>query len=464
MSFDPSSSVSSENNLSYLNQDNEIKPIVIRARRAPTTNDRRFKIGTLWVNQDTNQSYQLTSVSGGLANWVLLGVGAGDLESLTGNSGGAIFPDGSSNINIVGNDLLTVTGSGNTLTITETAGAFPITPFVVGPVGEAGYQTIQSALDAANAAGGGIVGVQPADYTENLTLYDAVHITGLTLADAGGGVNITGIHIPPTAGGFVFNNVRLISATHIFDSVAVGSAHLVIGNAEIFVTNGYTFNLPNWTGKLESFDVNSAVSINDGYVNNTGGAEVDIFNASVGQGSSNTMIISGLFFVGGTDIFCPIDLQTGSFAGVTFSFINNSITFSNNSTGSFNNSSILGGSNAAITMNSSGDFDISSTVVDSMNDPAIDGTGAGTLKITGVDFVDNFNIASTLILDSGTIHGGPVITPFVVGPAPDAPYRTIQSAIDAANTAPGGALVFVQPGTFTEDLTLFEGICVAGSI
>ncbi len=77
MSFDPSSSVSSENNLSYLNQDNEIKPIVIRARRAPTTNDRRFKIGTLWVNQDTNQSYQLTSVSGGLANWRILSAGVG---------------------------------------------------------------------------------------------------------------------------------------------------------------------------------------------------------------------------------------------------------------------------------------------------------------------------------------------------------------------------------------------------
>ena len=72
MSFDPSSSVSSENNLSYLNQEDQVKPIVVRARRAPTTADRRYKIGTLWVNQNANISYQLTSVSAGLANWSVL--------------------------------------------------------------------------------------------------------------------------------------------------------------------------------------------------------------------------------------------------------------------------------------------------------------------------------------------------------------------------------------------------------
>lgn len=273
---------------------------------------------------------------------------------------------------------------------------FPTTPFVVGPAGEAGYQTIQSALDAANAAGGGIVVVQPGDYTENLTLYDAVHITGLTFADAGGGVNITGVHTPPTTGGFVFNNVRLISATDIFNSNAAGSAHLVIGNAEIFVTNGYTFNLPNWTGKLESFDVNAAVGTNDGYVNNSGGSEVDIFECSVGSGTLNTMTVSGFTLGAGANIYCPINFTTGSVIEFDYSFFGNTTTLSNNSTGIFTTSHFSTGANAAITMSSSAAVSILTCVIVSSNNPAIAGAGAGTLTVGGITFGSNSSISGAL--------------------------------------------------------------------
>jgi hypothetical protein len=47
---------------------------------------------------------------------------------------------------------------------------YPITPYVVGPIGQAGYQTIQSAINAANDAGGGIIYIQPGIYTENLNI------------------------------------------------------------------------------------------------------------------------------------------------------------------------------------------------------------------------------------------------------------------------------------------------------
>ncbi len=116
MSFDPSGSVSSENNLSYLNQEDQVKPIVVRAQRSPLTSDRRYKIGTLWINQVANSSFQLTSVAAGIANWVLLGVGAGDLETLTGDGGGAISPDGAGDIILAGGTNLTTAGAGNTIT------------------------------------------------------------------------------------------------------------------------------------------------------------------------------------------------------------------------------------------------------------------------------------------------------------------------------------------------------------
>ena len=47
------------------------------------------------------------------------GGGGGGVSTLTGNTGGAIPPDGSGNINVIGAGAITVSGSGNTLTITS---------------------------------------------------------------------------------------------------------------------------------------------------------------------------------------------------------------------------------------------------------------------------------------------------------------------------------------------------------
>ena len=196
--------------LSYLNQNQPAVVLFVRLNRAPKTTDRRFKFGTIWLDTASNAVYALVNVKNNEAFWSLLGQGSGDLESLTGNTGGAVFPssgniellgggrinveglpglstlaisvsditefltgnsggavgpDPSENINIVGTGVIDVVGNPgtNTLTISSTAsgGTFPMTPFVVGPVGKGEFQTIQAGLDAANAAGGGIVGVQP---------------------------------------------------------------------------------------------------------------------------------------------------------------------------------------------------------------------------------------------------------------------------------------------------------------
>jgi hypothetical protein len=278
------------------------------------------------------------------------------------------------------------------------SGKFPVTPFVVGPIGQAGYQTIQSGINAANLAGGGIVVVQPGTYTENLTLFNGCHVMGLTLADAGGGVIIVGVHTPPTTGGFVFNNVFLQSATHIFNSASAGSAHLIIANAAITVTNGYTFNLPNWTGKLETYDVNDRGSTNDGYINNTGGSEVAIFSAAVGAGSGNPMIVSGVASIFTCAVGCPIQFVTGSNAFLEFNVHTNSISLLNNSTGEIVGCEI----DAQITMSSSAAWQISETTINTASNPAIAGSGAGTLTLGGITFVSGNNISATLTTAGST--------------------------------------------------------------
>lgn len=365
------------------------------------------------------------------------------VQSLTGNSGLPVGPDVAGNIDLMGDNptgidivgtpasnLLTVLGiqatttqigvtefstSVETGTLTDTSRAItpdalePIlaTGFVVAPNGT--YTTIQSACDAANTAGGGIVVVRPGAYTEDLTLYDDVHILGLTVADAGGGVEITGIHLPPTTGGFVFRNVRLISATHIFNSAAPGSSHLIIIDSDILVTNGYTFNVPSWTGILESFDVNDGGGVNDGYINNTGGATVATFSGTFGAGTANSMILSGSFFCAGSGVNCPLDFQTGASATIDNSFFTaGGLTFSNNSTGQISNTRITSGAVAAVTMSSSAVWTLQKCVVSSSNNPALAGAGAGTLTLNDITFTSNTVTAGTLTIATtgGTYPSG----------------------------------------------------------
>lgn len=101
--------------LSYLNQNSQATVLQIRAQRAPTVNDRRYKIGTLWIDQSTDQSYQFTNVTSGSAVWTLLGPGASDVDTLTADSGGAISPAGG-NITLAGGSNITTSGTGSTIT------------------------------------------------------------------------------------------------------------------------------------------------------------------------------------------------------------------------------------------------------------------------------------------------------------------------------------------------------------
>lgn len=129
----------------------------IRSTRAPTSTDIRgpqgnLPLGQVWIDYLTPAAYilgSLTTSSGVMtANWLLSALNSGDLETLTGNSGTA--SPVASNINIVGAGDVDVTGSGDTLTITYTAGTTGIDTIngnsgSIAPV--AGEVTIEGAAD-----------------------------------------------------------------------------------------------------------------------------------------------------------------------------------------------------------------------------------------------------------------------------------------------------------------------------
>ena len=443
-------------------------PKPIQANRAPTTEDTGFEIGQLWADSTNDIIYALSSVSAGAAQWNLLGGGTGDVDVLDGDTGTAI-PSGGV-ITIAGGDGLTTVGAGSTVTINrDEKGGYPITPFVVGDSGEAGFQTIQSGINAAKDAGGGVVYIQPGSYTEDLLLSNAIDLHGAipVSSNEGFSVTITGTHTPPNAGKVGFRSICFIDTTAVFSSAAAGSTHLMFLNCESAVQNGYFLDLQNWTGTLELFDHNpntagTPFGIEDGGINNSGGSTVLLSSGGLGFGTSNVLTVSGPFIAQSSEINPPSDFISSASVSVKGVSFNSNTSLSNSSSGSFDSCSWNTGASPSINITTSGDFTISNSSINTSNNPAITGAITGSLDISATSFLNNREIGVTGTLTSSELRGAGQISRFVVGTSPDAPYQTIQSAITAANTA-GGGTVYIQNGAFTEDLTLFADVHMVGA-
>lgn len=86
-----------------------LEPIL--AKRPPTTED-RTDIGRMWIDQVNEVPYILVSISNlGVARWVTFGGEYDSLETITGNTGGAVPGDVNDNINVIGTNVLTFDGN-----------------------------------------------------------------------------------------------------------------------------------------------------------------------------------------------------------------------------------------------------------------------------------------------------------------------------------------------------------------
>lgn len=90
--------------------------------RDPTSGDfRNFNVGTFWINSQASKAWLMVDKTSSSGTWIqLASTGTGILD-ITGNTGGAIPPDMSNNINLIGSSPLTVSGNSgtNTLTISQ---------------------------------------------------------------------------------------------------------------------------------------------------------------------------------------------------------------------------------------------------------------------------------------------------------------------------------------------------------
>ncbi len=396
----------SNNPLAYLGVKAPTPPNLVRFRRAPTPRDTGFDVGTIWLDEITGTNYSLGIVAGGLAVWDPYAGSTAGVDTLTGDTGGAISPSGA-NINILGGSGLTVDGAGSTLTINNKIDNFSAYLYVVGFTGNSGYTTVQAALDAIGPGGSGQIFLQPGTYTENLTFPDGIDVGIITGSDEdAAAAEIVGAHIPPTTGNVVLWRVKMTSPSDLFNSAAAGSATLSLVHNNYSV-NGYLWNVPNWTGALVAGLIADRASASSGIVNNvTGTSPVFLFSNDLGVGSANPGFINGFCEIQQCGIGCPITYGGSSSIIFARNIFTATQTFTDSIGGGIHNSYFSTGSDAALEYETSGDVVLSDCTITSTNNPAIDGSGAGTLIIGAVAFTSDNNISASLTLSKGTLNTG----------------------------------------------------------
>lgn len=111
-------------------------PNVILKAGAPSTGNIDNQVGTLYVDTTANAMYALVDVTGSTATWAVLGGGSSDVNTLTGDSGGAISPTGGT-ITLAGGTGIATSGSGSTITFNVVGGGLETTVSTTTPASPA---------------------------------------------------------------------------------------------------------------------------------------------------------------------------------------------------------------------------------------------------------------------------------------------------------------------------------------
>ena len=249
------------------------------------------------------------------------------------------------------------------------------TKYVVSSVGATPYTTIQSAINAANAAGiPAKIYIRPGTYTENLTLYSTIFLEGSESSS----VKIVGQHTPPTSGSWSATRIEFecTGTDSIIYSTSAGTTAIKFTRCSFIVPNGYIVKAASWTGNITFRYCVGGSSTQNGVVYNTAAAKVEIENSSLGKGTSNAMTVNGILNWNNADIQCPVTL-TGTAVSLIQggSTISGALTVGGDADLQISNSRITSGSAVGITTTSTVVVKLSGVIVDSTNTYAISGTG-----------------------------------------------------------------------------------------
>ena len=163
--------IPTNNPLAYLGTAAVNPPTVIKSERAPTTSDKNYPLGTIWINQVSQIEYSLVAVTNNQAIWVAAS-GTSDVNSLSGDSGSATPTAG--DIIIAGGTNITTAAAASTVTVN---------------------------LDAVVA---GLTSVAATTYTTNVAAAQ-LSIAGTTITAAGTDANIN-VNLTPKGTGSVIQS------------------------------------------------------------------------------------------------------------------------------------------------------------------------------------------------------------------------------------------------------------------
>jgi hypothetical protein len=208
-----SSNLSAINPLSYMGvRPTQPAPVTFQDGAPTSTDVKNFTISTIWIDRISEDAYMLLSNAGGVANWVRLGGTPGDITQITTPDSTVVTPT-SGNVNFLNGTGINITGSGSSITVTNTG----IAPLLQWNVTTASTATLVVNNGYFANSGGGVTYTLPA----TASVGDVIYISS---------INAGGWTIEQNAGQFIRigNQVSTTGVTGTVASTAIGDGMLLV--------------------------------------------------------------------------------------------------------------------------------------------------------------------------------------------------------------------------------------------
>lgn len=153
-------------------------PDPITKTRAPLFTDKNYPNGFIWIykNGDVRTGYTFGGLdSNGDGVWILTGSGDTDVDTLTGDSGGALSPT-NGNITLAGGTNITTVGSGSTITFNLNDSIFlstSVTSSIYTSIGEMTIEPIGEGANLVLNSSGGKVSITAALSSDDAIVLEA---------------------------------------------------------------------------------------------------------------------------------------------------------------------------------------------------------------------------------------------------------------------------------------------------
>jgi len=283
-----------------------LPPDLVTAERAPTSNDKAYVRGTLWLDFVGLASYQWSGVS-----WIELGSGVvGDIATLTGDTGGAIAPVGG-NISILG-------GAAGGASVAGTAGTLTIN---IAQATDTQRGTLEVSTNAESVTGTSIlVAVTPASLTARLaapgtiggTTPGAATFTNLT---ANGTVNLNtagaGITSIGTGGTGAVNIGNATGNTAITGTLTTSNTiTALLGNIDAFL-GSMSSGTSMTAGTSVTATLGNITATNGNFVKGTAGNK-DVYTSVATTTAAGANSAGTVTLVGGTATVSTTAIAAGS--------------------------------------------------------------------------------------------------------------------------------------------------------